>query len=138
MPDAVPIFALVAGAWLGHTLAVRVPRRRIARARESGRRGEARAAEILRRHGYRVIAREVRATVRVRIDGRREEYTVRADAIVRRWWRRYVVEIKTGASATTANRATRRQLFEYAHAFGCRRVLLVDADDGRVHRIEFG
>lgn len=75
--------------------------------------------------------------MRVRVDGRLREFTVRADGIVRRRFRRYVVEVKTGARATVAHRATRRQLFEYAHAFSCRAVLLVDAGRGAVRRVEF-
>ncbi len=75
--------------------------------------------------------------MRVRVDGVAREFTVRADAIVRRWFSRYVVEVKAGAHATVAHRATRRQLFEYAHAFSCRALLLVDADAGAIHRIEF-
>jgi hypothetical protein len=130
--------ALCFGAWCGLALAARRARRRMARSRRAGRRGESRALRLLRRRGYRVLAREVRAKVRVRVDGRTLEYDVRADALVRRWWRRYVVEIKTGGSATPANRATRRQLLEYACAFRCRGVLLVDADGGRIRRVEFG
>jgi len=109
----------------------------MAHARRSGRRGEERAIALLRRKGYRLLAREVCATVRVRVDGETEEYTVRADALVRRFWRRYVVEIKTGASATLAHRATRRQVFEYAAAFRCSGVLLVNADERKIRRVEF-
>jgi len=36
-----------------------------------------------------------------------------------------------------ANRATRHQLLEYAAVFRCRGMLLVDADPGRIHRVEF-
>jgi len=106
-------------------------------ARRNGRRGEDAALRLLRRRGFRVIAREVRATVRLRVDGRPEEYVVRADAVARRWWKRYVVEIKTGTAASPACRTTRRQLLEYAHAFGCRGVLLIDASRGRIQRVEF-
>ena len=92
---------------------------------------------MLRRRGYRLLAREVTATARVRVDGTVEEYVVRADALVRRRWRRYVVEIKNGACATVAHRGTRRQLLEYACTFRCSGVLLVDAAHGRVRRVEF-
>jgi len=129
--------AVCFGAWYGLAIAAHRARRRMACSRRAGRRGETRALRLLRRRGYRVLAREVRATVRVRVDGHDVDYDVRADALVRRWWRRYVVEIKTGGGATPANRATRRQLLEYACAFGVRGVLLVDADGGRIHRVTF-
>jgi len=125
------------GVWLGLHAARRSARRRIAGNRRRGRRGEARALRLLERAGYRILARQVEATVRLRVDGRRVTYTIRADALVRRGLRRYLVEVKTGAAATPAHPATRRQLLEYARAFGCRRLLLVDADRARILRIEF-
>ncbi|MEN8150886.1 MAG: hypothetical protein ABFS86_13775 [Planctomycetota bacterium] len=113
-------------------------RRRIGRHRRMGRRGEARALKLLRRAGYRVLDTEVAASGRVRVDGNSVDYRVRADAIVRRRFRRYVAEFKGGAeSAAITNRATRRQLLEYAFLFDVAGVILVDASRGRVHRIEF-
>jgi hypothetical protein len=41
-------------------------------------------------------------------------------------------EVKTGAAADVASRATRRQLVEYALAYHSPEVLLVDADAGTV------
>lgn len=93
---------------------------------------------MLARAGYRVLDTEVVATGVVHVDGAPFEYTVRADAIVRRFFRRYVAEFKGGpASAGVDHRGTRRQLLEYAVVFDCAGVLLVDADAGEIHRVEF-
>jgi hypothetical protein len=109
------------------------------RSRRLGARGSDRALRLLRRAGYRVERLEATATVQVLVDGHREEYGIRADAIVRRRRRTYVAEIKAGPeSATLANRFTRRQLLEYSRAFEeADGLLLVDAHRGRIHRVEF-
>ena len=39
--------------------------------------------------------------------------------------------------ARITHRATRRQLLEYAAVFDVDGVLLVDAEGGRIHRVEF-
>ena len=97
-----------------------------------------RRLRLLHRAGYRVLDTEVTATGAVEVDGERHEYSVRADALVRRWFRRYVAEFKGGASsARPGNRDTRRQLLEYATLFDVHGILLVDADAGRIHRIRF-
>ena len=95
------------------------------------------AEALLRRAGYRIVARQARAVLRVAVDGRIEEFEVRADLVVRRWWRRYVAEIKSGGAARLAHAPTRRQLLEYRQAFACKRLLLVDADRGRILRVSF-
>ncbi len=92
----------------------------------------------MRRAGYRIEAEQVSGRVRVRVDGKWEEFTVRADAMVRRRRRRYVVEIKAGqANASVADRATRRQLLEYTRVFDVDGALLVDVPGERISRIEF-
>ncbi|MHC4960218.1 MAG: hypothetical protein ACYTGN_17830 [Planctomycetota bacterium] len=126
--------ALLGGLALGLDAARASVRRRLAR----GRRAEGPALRLLRRRGYRILATQPRATVRVTVDGEMRTYAVRADALARRRLRRYVVEVKTGAAASPAHPATRRQLAEYARAFRCRRLLLVDPGRGRIMRIDFG
>lgn len=115
-----------------------VVRRRVATSRSLGRRGHERALRLLKRYGFEVLEEEVSAPGLVQVDSRLEEYTVRADAIVRRKGRTYVAEFKGGpksASITTA--ATRRQLLEYSCVFGTDGVLLIDAHAGRIHYVRF-
>ena len=130
---------LLIGILAGVSLARSGRARAVDRSRRLGARGSERALRLLRRKGYRIERLEAAATVHVLVDGRREEYGIRADAIVRRRRRTYVAEIKAGLeSATLANRFTRRQLLEYARAFqDADGLLLVDAHRGRIHRVEF-
>ncbi|MHC4861931.1 MAG: hypothetical protein ACYTDY_17765, partial [Planctomycetota bacterium] len=110
--------ALAFGLLLGARFVQWRVRRRLARHRRVGRTGERTALRLLDRAGYRLLATEVAATGEVVVDGEPREFLVRADALVRRRRRRYVAEFKGGAeSASIANRATRRQLLEYASVF---------------------
>jgi hypothetical protein len=132
------VVAGLIGALIGLRLARRRAERRIARHRRTGRAGAERALRLLRRAGYRVLDTEVTATGTVVVDGERREYRVRADALVRRWFRSYVAEFKGGPeSARLENRDTRRQLLEYATVFDAKGILLVDADAGRIRRVRF-
>lgn len=99
-------------------------------------RGERDAARLLARAGYRVCGAQVRAELEYRLDGAPRVVEVQADYLVERNGERFVAEVKTGREAPhLSNRATRRQLLEYAHAFDATGVLLVDAERGRVHRV---
>ena len=132
------VLALFAGLATGLAFARYRVRSRIARHRLLGHRGEEQARRLLRKAGYRIEAEQVSGCVRVRVDGRCQEFVVRADAMVRRRRRRYVVEIKAGQkNATVADRATRRQLLEYTRVFDVDGALLVDVPAKRISRIEF-
>lgn len=95
--------------------------------------GEREAESLLRSVGYAIEARQPRTRIVYGLDHEEIAVDVRADLLVRRGSKRYVAEVKTGARATQIrDRATRRQILEYAHAFEVDGVLLVDADCGRV------
>jgi hypothetical protein len=100
--------------------------------------GEVRAEKLLTRAGYRIEARQAVTTWAVDVDGEARTMTLRADFVVTRGRRRWVAEVKTGSEAPdVAAPATRRQLLEYRCAFAVDGVLLVDAEAGRVHAVEF-
>jgi hypothetical protein len=100
---------------------------------------EREAAELLSNAGYAIEATQATARYTVEVDGAPVEITVRVDYIVSRRRKRYVAEVKSGRLAPRIdNAATRRQLFEYRHAFDVDGVLLVDADARRVHHVELG
>ncbi len=127
---------------LGLAFGLMVARRKVAgnaaTSRRLGRRGREKALKLLKRYGFELLDEEVTAPGLVQVDSRLEEYTVRADALVRRKRRTYVAEFKNGpASSSVHNRATRRQLLEYSCVFGTDGVLLVDADGGRIHYVRF-
>jgi hypothetical protein len=109
----------------------------LARRRRRGARGETGALGLLARNGYAIIARRERAVGRLVVDGEELEFDLEADAIVEKHGRRLVAEVKTGASAAVKNRATRRQLLEYAWVYGLDGVLLVDMAEDRIIEVGF-
>lgn len=112
-------------------------RRARVRAERAGA-GEDDAAGMLRRAGFRIVARQARTWWTPLVDGEPCETELRADYLVEADGELLVAEVKTGDEApriTTA--ATRRQLLEYHVAFGADGVLLVCPERGTIHRVEF-
>jgi hypothetical protein len=135
------IVALV-GALLALVLARRARRWRGSwRARRRAARagaGEDAAAALLRRAGFRIVARQARTWWTPLIDGEPHETELRADYLVEARGELLVAEVKTGDEAPKlATAATRRQLLEYHVAFAADGVLLVCPERGSIHRIEF-
>jgi len=114
-------------------------RRRRARRRAfaHGRKMETQAAKMLRRWGYRILARHPRAEASWWVDGQLKKAVVEVDYLVKRRRRKYAVEVKTGKSADPTHRNTRRQLLEYAKTYAVDGLLLLDADAERLYRIRF-
>ena len=109
-------------------------RRRFRKARA----GELAAEQLLRRRGYRILEDQVRRREHMFVDGERLEYEVRADLLVSRGWRTYVVEVKTGKSAPNPKApGTRRQLREYAALYDADGLLLADMSAGTIHEVRF-
>jgi len=100
--------------------------------------GEGDAEPLLRAHGYTIVARQVVRRFWVAVDGHRVAVALRADLLVERAGFRFVAEVKTGTVAPSIeSAATRRQLLEYLCAFETDGALLVDAEAGLVHEVEF-
>ncbi|MBX3252177.1 MAG: hypothetical protein KF901_33695, partial [Myxococcales bacterium] len=108
-------------------------------ARRPGGRGEGDAERVLRDAGYVIEARQVTARYALDVDGGAEEVLVRADFLARRGAARYVADAKGGERASRiTDRATRRQLIEYLHAYDVDGALLVDATRGEVTVVRLG
>ena len=134
------LFALAAAILallLIYRLVLRQMRRRVRTHARLGRRAEHDGYRLLERRGYTVLSRQAQRDATLDVDGTTQTFTVRADAWVERDGRRFVAEIKSGQSATVTSRATRRQLLEYAYAFGIDEVLLVDPGEGTVAHVRF-
>jgi hypothetical protein len=113
-----------------------LPRLRLARRLRRAIRGEHEAEALLRANGYTIEKRQPAAELEYIVEDASVLVDVRADLLVRRDGKRYVAEVKTGQHATQiSNRATRRQLLEYAHAFDTDGILLIDADTSEISTI---
>jgi hypothetical protein len=115
-----------------------IRRRRIVGRLVKARLGESWARDLLEARGYCVVGSQFACSYAVRIDDEDLSIPLRADYLVTRDGFRYVAEVKTGVSAPSLRTgATRRQLLEYRIAFDVDGVLLVDAEQKRVHLVEF-
>ncbi|MDP2304652.1 MAG: hypothetical protein Q8P18_01325 [Pseudomonadota bacterium] len=133
---------LFAGLLVGATLAWWLPRalrrRRLGLRFARSRRLEAEGSRMLADAGYEVLATQVTAPCVVSRNGEPIEADIRADYLVSRWGRMYVAEAKSGPRATDLReRATRRQLLEYAVTYDVDGVLLVDTEAGEVVQVAF-
>ncbi|PRP93582.1 PD-(D/E)XK nuclease family protein [Enhygromyxa salina] len=132
------VLGLLLGAlvslWVGRAWQRTRMRRRFRQARA----GEVAAEELLKKQGFRILDEQVRRRQHMFVDGERLDYEVRADLLVSRWWRTYVVEVKTGKSAPNPKTtATRRQLREYAAVYDADGLLLADMSARELYEIEF-
>lgn len=132
------LLGIVFGVALATWIARAWRRRRLGARMSRARRAEAQAVGILERAGYTVLAEQVTAACALTRDGEPLAPLVRADFLVGRGGRTWVAEAKSGARAPDpSERATRRQLLEYAVTYDVDGVLLVDTEEGRVVEVGF-
>lgn len=123
-----------AGAWLSRALRRRRILARVTRAGE----GEREAARYLQNAGFSILGTQVAATYVLDVDDAPMPVEVRADLVVEKAARRFVVEVKTGKVAPRLDTAaTRRQLLEYQLAFDVDGVLLFDAEAETLRTVTF-
>jgi hypothetical protein len=128
------VVVLLVARWIARRAA---SRRAVVRSRRALA-GEASAVALLADAGYEVTDTQVRHAWTFLAGGAPVTVELRCDALVARDGRRLVAEVKTGERAPSlATAATRRQLLEYAVAFGADGVVLVDAEAGAVIEVDF-
>lgn len=100
--------------------------------------GEHDAARFLETNGYHIVETQKRLPIITYLDGEPFENHVRADYIVSRDGRTYLVEVKTGEEAPrVTNAATRRQLLEYFYAYQPDAILLLDMTNRELKEVSF-
>lgn len=110
---------------------------RMQRRFQRGAAAEKKAARFLRRQGYRILAAQLAETVTVYVNGQPQKSTVRADFYVRKGWRTYIVEVKSGQQGTVRLPNVRRQLLEYKLVYRPHGILLLDMEHGVLEEIRF-
>jgi hypothetical protein len=114
----------------------RLRRRNVIRERSTrGRRGEDAAERALVKRFARV-ERHPRLARQMRIDGVPHRYELCPDFLVGSRRRPIVIEVKSGQDRDPRDAATRRQLLEYALAFGSSKVGVFDAREGTLQWVE--
>lgn len=137
---AVVILLLIgaaAGMILYHLIVINYKNYRVKRIFKSGRIAETAAVKFLRSRGYKILASQLREEVLIYVDGEAEKSIVRADYLVRRGWKLYVVEVKSGQQGNARLPAIRRQLLEYHMVYQPDGILLLDMEHKNLQEIRF-
>lgn len=131
------LLGCLAGGILYPLVVINLKNHRVKRTFQSGRIAETAAVNYLRTRGYKIIASQLREEVSIYIDGEEEKSIVRADYLVRRGWKYYVVEVKSGRQGNAKLPAIRRQLLEYYLVYQPDGVLLLDMEHKNLQEIRF-
>ena len=100
--------------------------------------GEHEAEMFLKQRGFKILDRQLRRQHSMLIDGEQVSFEVRADLLVRKRFKTYIAEVKTGQLAPDPSAAqTRRQLLEYSLIFQEYGLLLVDMESKLIREITF-
>ncbi|MBI5078929.1 hypothetical protein HZB08_02795 [Candidatus Saganbacteria bacterium] len=92
----------------------------------------------LKQAGYQILGKQPKEGIIIRVDGKEHLGSLSADYTARKDGKSYVVVVKKGeGDFDAADPALRRRLIEYDRAFGLNGVLLIDPEEGEIHKIGF-
>lgn len=99
---------------------------------------EKKAGKFLKAKGYTVLSFQEQDSYEMIVDGKPSTINLRYDFKVKKAGKTYLVEVKTGKTATDfKNSATRRQLLEYSLVCNVDGFLLLNMDEKVIQHIEF-
>lgn len=98
---------------------------------------EKKAVILLQKWGYTVLDVQLKEKVTITIDGKPHDSTVRADLLVRKGFKRYIVEVKTGGQTSATLPNVRRQLLEYNLIYQPDGMFLLDMEKEVLKEIKF-
>jgi Holliday junction resolvase len=127
------IFAIV------QSFRLSIPKKRLAKNRKKGKEGEDRAYKKLKKMGFKFES-QYEFDASIIVDGNEKTFKIRPDVVGYKNGIKWVIDVKTGDSASINKSDTRRQLREYATYFPGYRVGLFngDRDAMTLTEIEFG
>ena len=123
--------------WLGWRLRLWWKNVLFSRIRRRGKRGEEVAMQILEQNGYTILQSQLSLPGHIYVNDDKQEFDIRPDYLVEKNGTQYLAEVKTGNAASSANRETRRQLFEYAALGNSDTIILIDSTQGTLLKIRF-
>ena len=128
---------LFVGVWGGLAYRKWRKRRSLSTHRSQGRRGEENAEMWLSNYGFEQLESQNEQTFTYSVNNTPHSFKVRPDLMARYQGQRWLIEVKTGKSASPSHSATRRQIREYAQLWPHLRYGLFDASEGVLHEISF-
>ena len=122
------IWGIVLGMILVAFFSRRYKRYKVQKMLKRAKAAEKKAVVLLQKWGYTVLDVQLREKVVITIDGKPHESTIRADVLVRKGFKRYIVEVKTGQQTSPTLPNVRRQLLEYWLVYQPDGMLLLDME----------
>lgn len=131
------IWGMVLGVLVMSFCAKKLKRLKIQKMLKRAKTAEKKAIVFLEQAGYKVLQVQLRETVTILVDDKAHESVVKADLLVKKGFKKYIVEVKTGnqTSATLPN--VRRQLLEYYLVYKPDGMLLLDMEKEKLKKIGF-
>ena len=112
-------------------------RQQLASSRAQGRKGEEDAAKWLKDFGFERLESQTERNFHYFVNGMAHNFRVRPDFIAHYQGQAWLIEVKTGKSASPSEQSTRRQIREYAQLWPHHRYALLDATQGVLHEVSF-
>ena len=135
------VIAVMICLGLGLYLGVKLLRWRrsskLAQLRLRGQQGEINAERWLSANGFEILDSQATQSFTYFADGQARSFRVRPDIMARFAGQHWLIEVKTGKSASPDHAATRRQLREYAQLWPRHRCALFDASQGLFYEVSF-
>lgn len=131
------IWGILLGVLLAIIAVKKIKRRKMRKMLQKAKSAEKRAALLLEKWGYHVLAVQLRETVTISVDNKPHECPIRADLLVRKGFKRYIVEVKTGNQTQATLPNVRRQLLEYYLVYRPDGMLLLDMEKEKLKEIKF-
>lgn len=99
---------------------------------------EERTKEILEAEGYKLIQTSPTANLSMQVDGRSNVHGVKAEFVVRKGNKNYVVKLRRGTLSKRLQAiASRRQLLEIFYTYNVKALLLLDLERETIKTISF-
>lgn len=131
------ILGILLGSFLFYYINTHFKKYKIKRILKRAKNAEQKAVTVLKRNGYHILDIQKRRPVKIFINDEPHETYVKADFIVKKYSKIYVVEVKTGNQTKPTSPLVRRQLLEYYLVFKPHGVLLLDMDKIKLSTIKF-
>jgi hypothetical protein len=137
MTQAIITMVFIIGLWSGVSLWRWRKRRQLAISRLRGKQGEQDAERWLYDNHFTQIESQTEQSFAYVVDGELCQFKVRPDFFARYQGQRWLIEVKTGKSASPEHQDTRRQIREYAQLWPNIKYGLFDADQGTLKEVSF-
>ena len=131
------IWGVVLGIILAGVIAKKIKRKKIQKILKRAKAAEKKAALILQKKGYRVVDVQLRERLGMYINENYHESIIKADMLVRKFFRTYIVEVKTGGQASPTIPNVRRQMLEYYLVYKPYGMIFLDMEKEEMKKIRF-